>query len=59
MTTGGRSVSVPELTVVSADGQDIEPIDDVGHLDEDQRYIHDTTSSIISPLTPKLTPTFR
>ena len=59
MTTGGRPVSVPELTVVSADGQDVEQIEDVSHLDEDQRYIHDTTGSIISPLTPKLTPTFR
>ena len=49
-----RSGSLPQLSVISTDGEEHE-VDD----DEDQKYIGDNTSSIISPLTPKLTPTFR
>ena len=49
-----RSTSLPQLSVITADG------DTVNVDDEDQRYlIQDNTSSIISPLTPKMTPTFR
>ena len=53
MSDNQRSVSLPQLSVVSAEG-DEHDVDDY-----DQRYINDNSSSIISPLTPKLAPTFR
>ena len=46
------SLSLPALSVINTDGQE-KP------LEEDQSYIDDGTSDILSPLTPKLTPTFR
>ena len=57
MTGDTRSRSLPQLSVISADGDHVDHVDQDD--DEDQRYLHDNSNSIISPLTPKLTPTFR
>ena len=46
------SLSLPQLSVLTAEGEE-------RTVEEDQSYIDNGYNDIISPLTPKLTPTFR